>query len=335
MHRLTDIYLGRQEVRAEGGEGMKTERIQYQFFCICNPKAVNISICNARKKAPVEAPMFDRGYTGHEHMTAFGLINMNGRCYDPLTSSFLSVDAYVQSPDNSQSFNRYAYCLNNPLKYTDPSGWQPIGGLNPGNPFHQYWGMNFAAKAYSPRDFGLLQLPETNDMIWMEGEEIVGGGGGDDGKKKDGDKSKQAKDAMNYTNGVATLVGGAAGIVSDGKDIFGKIVRKAKLLGGVCIFIEGTENYYKYKHDDLSLYSAIARTVNSAGEYALSFIPYGIGPVLSITVTAIDIGGGFDNNIYNEKWVKGVLNGTGDMLQPVRQNYEQPTIIYNYYRRGR
>ena len=41
----------------------------------------------------VEAPMFDRGYTGHEHMTAFGLINMNGRCYDPLTSSFLSVDA--------------------------------------------------------------------------------------------------------------------------------------------------------------------------------------------------------------------------------------------------
>ena len=31
----------------------------------------------------VEA-MFDRGYTGHEHMTAFGLINMNGRCYDPV-----------------------------------------------------------------------------------------------------------------------------------------------------------------------------------------------------------------------------------------------------------
>lgn len=25
-------------------------------------------------------------------------------------------------PDNSQNFNRYSYCLNNPLKYTDPSG---------------------------------------------------------------------------------------------------------------------------------------------------------------------------------------------------------------------
>ena len=69
-----------------------------------------------------EEPMFDRGYTGHEHIPAFGLINMNGRCYDHVMSSFLSVDAYVQSPDNSQNFNRYAYCLNNPLKYTDPSG---------------------------------------------------------------------------------------------------------------------------------------------------------------------------------------------------------------------
>ena len=74
---------------------------------------------------PVAAPMFDRGYTGHEHMTGFGLINMNGRCYDPVTSSFLSVDRFVQTPDNSQGFNRYAYCMYNPLRYIDPSGWLP------------------------------------------------------------------------------------------------------------------------------------------------------------------------------------------------------------------
>ena len=70
----------------------------------------------------VEGPMFDRGFTGHEHLTAFGLINMNGRMYDPVMSTFLSVDNYVQAPDFSQSFNRYAYCLNNPLRYVDPSG---------------------------------------------------------------------------------------------------------------------------------------------------------------------------------------------------------------------
>ena len=66
--------------------------------------------------------MFDRGFTGHEHLYDFGLINMNGRVYDPVMSTFLSPDNYIQAPDFSQSFNRYAYCLNNPLKYTDPSG---------------------------------------------------------------------------------------------------------------------------------------------------------------------------------------------------------------------
>ena len=71
---------------------------------------------------PANSLLFDRGFTGHEHLLYFGLINMNGRMYDPFTSSFLSVDNYVQSPDYTQSFNRYAYCLNNPLKYTDPDG---------------------------------------------------------------------------------------------------------------------------------------------------------------------------------------------------------------------
>ena len=65
---------------------------------------------------------FDRGFCMHEHYRDFGLINMNGRMYDPYTSMFLSPDNYIQVPDNSQSFNRYAYCLNNPLKYTDPDG---------------------------------------------------------------------------------------------------------------------------------------------------------------------------------------------------------------------
>jgi len=65
---------------------------------------------------------FARGYTGHEHLPEFGLIDMNGRMYDPLLGRFLSPDPYVQMADYSQNFNRYSYCLNNPLIYTDPSG---------------------------------------------------------------------------------------------------------------------------------------------------------------------------------------------------------------------
>lgn len=65
---------------------------------------------------------FYLGYTGHEMLTEFNLVNMNGRVYDPVLGRFFSPDNFVQAPDNSQNFNRYSYCLNNPLKYTDPSG---------------------------------------------------------------------------------------------------------------------------------------------------------------------------------------------------------------------
>ena len=40
----------------------------------------------------------------------------------PLLGRMLSPDNYVQASDFTQSYNRYAYCWNNPLKYTDPSG---------------------------------------------------------------------------------------------------------------------------------------------------------------------------------------------------------------------
>lgn len=65
---------------------------------------------------------FLRGYCGHEMLNDFDIINMNGRLYDPILGRFFSPDNYVQMPDNSQNFNRYTYCLNNPLKFTDPSG---------------------------------------------------------------------------------------------------------------------------------------------------------------------------------------------------------------------
>jgi RHS repeat-associated protein len=65
---------------------------------------------------------FDRGFTSHEHLPQFSLINMNGRVYDPVLGRFLSPDPFIQAPDFTQSLNRYSYCINNPMLYTDPSG---------------------------------------------------------------------------------------------------------------------------------------------------------------------------------------------------------------------
>lgn len=70
----------------------------------------------------LQSVMFNRTYTGHESIDEVNLIHMNGRLYDPSIARFISADIFIQEPDNSQSFNRYSYVLNNPLKYNDPSG---------------------------------------------------------------------------------------------------------------------------------------------------------------------------------------------------------------------
>ena len=288
-----------------------------------------------QSSSQLATPMFDRGFTGHEHLYAFGLINMNGRMYDPQMSSFLSVDAYVQSPDNSQSFNRYAYCLNNPLKYTDPSGWVMVGGMTPSNPFHENWGVNFAEHVVTSHEAREILRDMSALGVWMEENEVHGGGGepydgsGDDdkNKKKNEGKSKQVKDAMNYTNGVATLVGGAAKNVD-----FSIISNSCSALSIVGIIYNVYNNYTSYDKGDISFYSFCARTNNSIGEYALTKIPYGIGVPVSVVVTVVDIYGGFDNNIYNEEWMKGVLNEIKDFVTPKRTVYEQSPIIY--YRHG-
>lgn len=63
------------------------------------------------------------GFTGHEHLDLFEMINMNGRMYDPVIGRFLSPDPFVQAPDFTQGLNRYSYCMNNPLSFIDPSGY--------------------------------------------------------------------------------------------------------------------------------------------------------------------------------------------------------------------
>jgi RHS repeat-associated protein len=88
----------------------------------------------------VLASFTNRGFTGHEHVEEMGLIHMNGRVYDPVLGRFLSADPNVQFPHASQSYNRYAYVLNNPLKYTDPSGYF-LSGLfkSIGKFFKKFW----------------------------------------------------------------------------------------------------------------------------------------------------------------------------------------------------
>nr|WP_321277961.1 RHS repeat-associated core domain-containing protein [uncultured Vibrio sp.] len=85
-----------------------------------------------RSDSPAEvlqSAITNRGYTGHEEITEVNLIHMNGRVYDQQLGRFLSADPHIQAPYLVNSFNRYSYVMNNPLKYTDPTGffWSEVG----------------------------------------------------------------------------------------------------------------------------------------------------------------------------------------------------------------
>lgn len=81
-----------------------------------------VSVQDGVGKSLLGLTVLDRGYTGHEHLQSIGIIHMNGRLYDPKLQRFMQPDNYVQDPFNTQNYNRYSYCWNNPLRYTDPSG---------------------------------------------------------------------------------------------------------------------------------------------------------------------------------------------------------------------
>ncbi|MEM7298039.1 MAG: RHS repeat-associated core domain-containing protein, partial [Bacteroidota bacterium] len=67
--------------------------------------------------------LFDRGFTMHEYMSLFTLINQNGRIYDPIIGRFISADPFIDGATDLQGYNRYSYVRNNPLTLIDPSGY--------------------------------------------------------------------------------------------------------------------------------------------------------------------------------------------------------------------
>ncbi len=80
----------------------------------------------------------DRGYTNHEHIDEAGLINMNGRVYDPDTARFISADPGIPYANDLQSYSRFSYTRNNPLALVDPSGFlDQVADLEDPNPIQQ------------------------------------------------------------------------------------------------------------------------------------------------------------------------------------------------------
>lgn len=151
----------------------------------------------------------DRGFTEHEHMDEVGLINMNGRVYDPGLGRFMSADTLVPNPNDSQAYNRYSYISNRPLNSVDPSGHTGVSDAeldsdvvgNDGNAQYidLYYGMNggiaFGGHATGPQ---IIRLDfDSPGAIGFVDSKIVGGD----------------------TGSQYTLVNVAASLVSGGGDV--------------------------------------------------------------------------------------------------------------------
>lgn len=116
----TNLYLHRDHLGSltakTDNTGAVVERFSYDAWGARRDATDWVSVATATGES--------RGYTGHEHLDDIGVIHMNGRIYSPVLGRMFSPDPVTQTPENGQNYNRYSYVYNNPLKFSDPSGYR-------------------------------------------------------------------------------------------------------------------------------------------------------------------------------------------------------------------
>jgi RHS repeat-associated protein len=138
------------------------------------------------------------GYTFQDALGTMGLNDMGGRVQDAIIGRFLSADPYVSDPENTQDWNPYSYTYNNPVTYTDPSGF--VTNWTPASPA-QCVSVDVEIGEYGSSDSGNvtydgdgnpIQLPQQQDTVvqssmqWCEPSEMgidTGDGSGRNGGK--------------------------------------------------------------------------------------------------------------------------------------------------------
>ena len=61
-------------------------------------------------------------YRGYYYDAETGLYYVSSRYYDPETCRFINADSQLNPKDGMLGYNMFAYCNNNPVMYSDPSG---------------------------------------------------------------------------------------------------------------------------------------------------------------------------------------------------------------------
>ena len=146
---LFHVYAGGQQVCTfESGSplagGSDTNKVGYYYHqdnltssSVLSDSAGNQTEVNAyypfgrtQTASPQAGFQVSRRFTGQILDAETGLYYYNARYYDPELGRFIQADTEIPDLSNPQSYNRYSYCVNNPLRYTDPDGhgfWSATG----------------------------------------------------------------------------------------------------------------------------------------------------------------------------------------------------------------
>ena len=105
----------------------------------------------------------DYRFTGQRIESELGLYHMGARFYAPALGRWISADTLVPDPGSGQSFNRYAYVRNSPLKFVDPTGHMEDGECGP-------WGEGCSdvPRPYDPSPPPEFYPPFSDSMVGPE-----------------------------------------------------------------------------------------------------------------------------------------------------------------------
>jgi len=250
----------------------------------------------------------ERGFTGHEHIDLFDLVNMDGRVYDPVIGRFLSADPVIQDPENLQSLNRYSYCLNNPLSLTDPSGYSWLSD--------NWRSLLSAAIAISVSVVSLGTATALSAIILAGG--AGGFAGGFSGVLLNGGNLGQAL----MGGVVGGLIGAATSFLSYGAGSLPKLGEKAKFFtkleqmlekAGRHAFVDAWMGGVKcaiYGGEISPIRDMIGGAISSLGNGAIKENVNGL--VLKMTSSAVL--GGTISEIGGGKFANGAVTGAYSML---------------------
>jgi hypothetical protein len=210
---------------------------------------------------------------------------MNGRIYDANGAHFEQADPFVQDAGNLQSYNRYAYLMNNPLASTDPTGYW--GARQQGYVRQAaaiaiaIWGGYEAYEALGGAAFGSTGVTAAQEEAAVTWAATTGAASGF--VSSDGSMNAAVLGAFDATANVA--IGGIG-------NVYAKVGAHA-LEGGVMSTLQGG----RFGHGFVS--AGLSAVINPAiAEHVRGYVAGGIAATISGGTISAVTGGKFANGAY-------------------------------------